>query len=200
MATQDNSIQTFKFAEGVTVRSTLDENGSPWFVATDVCAALGLSNTPKSLQRLDDDEKTTLTNSYSRAGNGAQEFNIINESGLYSLILTSRKAEAKRFKKWVTSEVLPSIRKTGGYGMKPSIAHQPSQPVYDPSEFYLIHKSSLDSGACVCTPNHYGTLTTSPILPEAVALLKAARSFVETLKQDGFLMLRPEDVLKKLVM
>lgn len=115
MATQDNSIQSFKFAEGVTVRSTLDENGSPWFVAADVCNALEIRNVSDAMKRLDEDEKTTLSNTEGRAGNGAQAFNIINESGLYSLILTSRKPEAKKFKKWVTSEVLPAIRKNGKY-------------------------------------------------------------------------------------
>jgi prophage antirepressor-like protein len=116
MATQDNSIQTFKFAEGVTVRSILDENNLPWFVAADVCTALGLTNATKALLRLDEDEQTLITIQGKKNGN--DQANIINESGLYSLILTSRKAEAKRFKKWVTAEVLPAIRKNGKYEVK----------------------------------------------------------------------------------
>lgn len=91
---------------------TITRNGEPWFVAADVCDTLGLDDTSKACSRLDDDEKGT--NSIRTLG-GQQEVTIINESGLYSLILTSRKPEAKRFKKWVTSEVLPTIRKTGGY-------------------------------------------------------------------------------------
>ena len=94
-------------------------DGNPWFVAVDVCAALGLDQVTRALDRLDDDEKqvvdfSTLT---TIKGVGNQTLNIINESGLYSLILTSRKPEAKKFKKWVTSEVIPSIRKTGGYSI-----------------------------------------------------------------------------------
>lgn len=101
----------------ITVRS-LERDGQIWFVATDVCKALEISNTPHALKRLDDDEKATIANSDSRHGQGAQNYNIINESGLYSLVLRSRKPEAKQFKKWVTSEVLPSIRKTGKYQLE----------------------------------------------------------------------------------
>ncbi len=114
MAMQDNSIQSFKFADGVSVRSTLDKNGSPWFLAADVCAALEIVNTTNALKRLDEDELTLHT--VKGKTNGNDQASFINESGLYSLILTSRKAEAKRFKKWVTAEVLPAIRKTGSYG------------------------------------------------------------------------------------
>lgn len=90
----------------------ITKDGEPWFVAADVCAALTIGNTSMAMERLDDDEKGI--SSIDTLG-GKQEFAIINESGLYNLILGSRKPEAKRFKKWVTSEVLPSIRKTGGY-------------------------------------------------------------------------------------
>jgi len=100
----------------ITVRS-LERDGQIWFVAADVCKALEINNPSQALTRLDSDEKTTLTNNEGRAGQGAQNYNIINESGLYSLILRSRKTEAKQFKKWVTSEVLPSIRKTGSYSL-----------------------------------------------------------------------------------
>jgi prophage antirepressor-like protein len=90
-------------------------DGAPWFVAADVCAALTIRNARDAVSKLDDDEKTTVGNPDARPGEGAQELNIINESGLYSLILTSRKPEAKKFKKWVTAEVLPAIRQTGRY-------------------------------------------------------------------------------------
>jgi prophage antirepressor-like protein len=85
---------------------------APWFVAADVCDALGLDNNRQAVTRLDDDEKGVISND---TPSGTQEMTIINESGLYSLILGSRKPEAKKFKKWVTSEVLPAIRKTGRY-------------------------------------------------------------------------------------
>lgn len=92
---------------------TVDFDGEPWFVAADVCQILALGNVTKALKRLDDDEQALTTiQGLSRGNNQA---NVISESGLYSLALTSRKPEAKRFKKWITSEVLPAIRKTGGY-------------------------------------------------------------------------------------
>ena len=90
----------------------LDKDGELWFVASDVASALEYSHTPHMLRHLDDDEKGVQI--VDTLG-GAQEVSTISESGLYSAILRSRKPEAKRFKKWVTSEVLPAIRKTGSY-------------------------------------------------------------------------------------
>lgn len=94
----------------------IDRDGEPWFVLNEVCKKLGIANPSDAARRLDFDEKSALgiTDPHGRT----QQTTIINESGLYSLILTSRKPEAKRFKKWITSEVLPSIRKTGSYGGK----------------------------------------------------------------------------------
>jgi prophage antirepressor-like protein len=87
--------------------------GEPWFVATDVCAALGYKNSRDAVAtHLDDDEKG-VANGYTLGGN--QSLAIIFESGLYALVLRSRKPEARKFAKWVTSEVLPAIRKTGRY-------------------------------------------------------------------------------------
>jgi len=90
----------------------VERDGEPWFVAADVCRALDVSDTWNALQRLDDDEKGTY--SISTPG-GEQKMNIVNEPGLYSLVLGSRKPEAKAFKRWMTHEVIPTIRKTGGY-------------------------------------------------------------------------------------
>lgn len=106
-----NNMQIFKY-ENNDVR-TVEMNGEPWFVLKDVCGVLGLSNHKVTAQRLDRDEvsQTYLTDSIGRK----QETTVINESGLYSVILRSDKPEAKPFRKWVTSEVLPSIRKNGGY-------------------------------------------------------------------------------------
>ena len=100
----------FEF-EAQPVRVIHEDGGEPWFYAVDVCQTLDLSDTNKALLGLDDDERREHEQ-YS--GSGRKPI-LINESGLYSLILRSRKAEAKRFKKWVTAEVLPSIRKHGRY-------------------------------------------------------------------------------------
>ena len=104
-------LKKFSF-DGYDIRTKVDASGNTWFVAKDVCDVLEIGNTSMSIARLDDDEKGFST--VDTLG-GLQEQAIINESGLYSLILTSRKPEAKRFRKWVTSEVLPSIRKTGRF-------------------------------------------------------------------------------------
>ena len=104
---------------------TLTRDGEPWFVAADVCEALTIAQTASAMRQLDDDEKGVHS---THTLGGPQEVTIINESGLYSLILTSRKPEAKRFKKWVTSEVLPSIRKTGQYAPKAKRTYTKSVP------------------------------------------------------------------------
>lgn len=101
-------VNVFNF-EGAPVRTAI-EKGDPWFCAKDVCDALEIGNTTMVVSKLDPDEVTL-----SLIEGSHRPTNMINESGLYSLILTSRKPEAKRFKKWVTGEVLPSIRKTGSY-------------------------------------------------------------------------------------
>jgi hypothetical protein len=90
----------------------IDRNGEPWFVATDIASVLGYRNTTDMVRMLDDDEKGVHI---VRTLGGDQEATIVSESGLYACILKSRREEAKAFRKWVTSEVLPSIRRTGGY-------------------------------------------------------------------------------------
>ena len=115
-----SNIIPFSF-ENHSVR-TLVINDQPWFVAADVGAILKLSNVRASVALLDDDERGVNT-IYTRSENGVEqgrEVIVISESGLYALILRSRKPEAKRFRKWVTSEVLPSIRKTGAYSANPN--------------------------------------------------------------------------------
>lgn len=91
---------------------TLTKDGEPWFVAKDVCEILELGNASQALSRLDEDEKDVISND---TPGGNQLMLIVNEMGLYSLILGSRKPEAKTFKRWITHEVIPSIRKHGGY-------------------------------------------------------------------------------------
>ena len=100
-------LQTFNF-ENQQVR-TIEVENEPWFVANDVTTILGLSNTTVALQRLDEDERAK----YNLGRQGMT--NIVNEYGLYNLVLASRKPEAKQFKRWITHEVLPTIRKHGAY-------------------------------------------------------------------------------------
>lgn len=116
----NNHIRTFDFKSSAgellaSVRSVLIGQ-APWFFAVDVCQALGLTNPAMALQAVDDEDKTEH-NDY--LGSGRKPM-LVNESGLYTLILKSRKKQAKRFKRWVTAEVLPSIRATGSYSLAPS--------------------------------------------------------------------------------
>lgn len=112
----ENNLQIFKNDQFGEVR-TIMKDGEPWFVAVDVCGALDIGNPSQAISRLDDDEKVTLTTNEGHSGKlgGAQMQNVISESGLYSLVLGSRKPEAKAFKRWITHDVIPTIRKTGGY-------------------------------------------------------------------------------------
>ena len=106
-----NDIQLFSNPEFGAIRA-IDQDGDPWFVAKDVCDALGIANSRDAIARLDDDEKGVgLTDTLG----GSQEMAIVNESGFYNLVLRSRKPEARAFKRWVTHEVIPAIRRTGGY-------------------------------------------------------------------------------------
>lgn len=115
-------ITPFNF--GSNIVRVVSRNNDPWFIANDVCKALGYSNTSKAIaDHLDDDER--YNESLDRGGS----LLLISESGLYALILRSRKPEARKFAKWVTSEVLPTIRKTGSYqsdtqSQRTALAHQ----------------------------------------------------------------------------
>lgn len=115
----NTEIQTFNF-NAVPLRTLTDENGDPWFVAKDVCNILEISNPSDALQSLYDDEKTNLGNSYVWSEPGRRPL-IISEPGLYRLVMRSRKPEAKDFQRWVTHEVLPSIRKHGVYATEATI-------------------------------------------------------------------------------
>lgn len=108
-------VKVFENEEFGKIR-TLDVNGEPYFVGKDIATILGYSNPSKAIiDRVDDDDK--LSSQFSNSGQ-ARAMTIINESGLYSLILSSKLPSAKKFKRWVTSEVLPSIRKTGTYSIQ----------------------------------------------------------------------------------
>lgn len=125
MKTQ-SQLSTFNF-ESNSIR-TLAINNEPWFVAVDICRALNLSSPSMAIANLDDDEKYTLslTEGIEGVGKQVQELNLVSESGMYTLILRCRDAVKKgsiphRFRKWVTAEVLPTIRKTGKYESKTSV-------------------------------------------------------------------------------
>lgn len=119
IAKAQNDFTIFKFGDSE-IR-VINRCGEPWFVAKDVCDALTLTNSRKALTALDDDEKG-VTLSYTLGGE--QNLSIVSESGMYTLVLRCRDAVNKgsvphKFRKWVTAEVLPSIRKTGSYGNTP---------------------------------------------------------------------------------
>lgn len=108
----NNEIQRFEF-KGASLRTLTDEAGEPWFVAKDVCDVLGYTNASKAISdHVDSEDKL---NNESLSSLGQRGGWLVNESGLYSLVLSSKLPTAKEFKRWVTHEVLPSIRRTGGY-------------------------------------------------------------------------------------
>ena len=109
-----NELQIFENKQFGQVRAIM-KDGEPWFVAADVCKALEVGNPSQALTRLDDDEKFTTIISNDGAASGISSLAFVNEPGLYTLVLGSRKREAKSFKRWVTHDVVPSIRKTGAY-------------------------------------------------------------------------------------
>lgn len=109
------SVMPFPFDGGHTVRA-MDRDNEPWFVAKDVCDILGLGNITEALRNLDDDERNYFRISeVNTRERGNPDMIIINESGLYNLIFRSNKPEARAFRKWVTAEVLPEIRRRGHY-------------------------------------------------------------------------------------
>jgi prophage antirepressor-like protein len=110
----ENALSVLDFNyETRNVRVVKDENNEPWFVAKDVCAVLGQQNSRDIIAKvLDDDEKGVYKVD---TPGGPQEMGVVSESGLYTLILRSNKPKAKKFRKWITSEVLPEIRRTGSY-------------------------------------------------------------------------------------
>ena len=132
----DNKLVTFENAAFGKIR-TLTIDGEPWFVAADVCKALELGNPSMTVERLDANEKGI--SSIDTLG-GKQRMAIINEPGLYSVILCSRKPEAKAFKRWITHEVIPAIRKYGGYMTKSLL----EQVLENPNLIYEFARRMLE--------------------------------------------------------
>ena len=116
---------------------TVEKDGEAWFVLKDVCQALTINNVSDVAKRLDDDEKDDI-DCVDVTGR-SQQFMAVSESGLYSAIMRSAKPEAKRFKKWVTSEVLPSIRKHGHYSSRPDSVALPQTPM----EMFLLAADAI---------------------------------------------------------
>ena len=110
-----SQIQCFENSMFGRVR-VIERDGEPWFVAKDVCECLGIANPRDAVSRLDDDEKGV---GKADTLGGSQDVALVSESGLYALIMRSNKPDAKAFRKWVTAEVLPSIRKNGVYALAP---------------------------------------------------------------------------------
>ena len=151
-----NEVQVFESADFGKVR-TIVVKDEPWFVASDVCESLGLSNPTVSVNRLDEDERSKFN--LGRQG----EVNMVNEYGLYNLILSSRKKEAKRFKRWITHEVIPSIRKTGSYNTIPK----------ERSEFKEQELKARMLNARVRESNQYLKIAAQIDIPEYRYILQA---------------------------
>lgn len=136
----ENKLTIFENSDFGQIR-TVCINGDPWFAASDVCRALDIGNTFMALERLDSDEKMTLslTDSHKEQRGGAQKLNFINEPGLYALVLKSRKPEARAFRRWIVHDVVPSIRKYGGY-MTDSLLQQIKE---SPEILYIFAESLL---------------------------------------------------------
>ena len=146
-----NPFELFKHPKFGEIRVILlnDEPFKPWFVAVDVCRALEIKNPTMALERLEDDEKMTLslsemtlssTEGHSSKRGGARFLNIINEPGFYRLVFASRKKEALEFQRWVYHEVLPSIRKTGSYSLTNEITPAVVKKI-DLARVYLLRLS-----------------------------------------------------------
>lgn len=164
-------LQIFRSEDFGSVR-TLYRGGEPWFVAADVCRALEIGNPRQAITRLDDDEITTviLTDAGADGRMIPHKTNIINEFGLYNLILGSRKPEAKAFKRWITHEVIPAIRRDGEYHALPQ-EETDDLPLTDTRREYLhaarsIAMASSQSLPLVRTLLQRAGIDTAPALPQ----------------------------------
>lgn len=189
------AIIPFTFNE--TEVRTLNRGGEPWFVLTDVCKVLEIRNPSDAAGRLDDDEKSTLAITEGGNFNGLGAIGampiVINESGLYSLVLTSRKPEAKRFKKWITREVIPAIRRTGAYTAPLSREQQVAQALLLSQQ--ILHEK--EQQIAVLAPkaevhdriaNADGSLT---VTEAAKTLAVPPKRLFDWLKQNGWIYRRP---------
>lgn len=171
-----NDIQIFKNPEFGEIR-TIEQDGEPWLVGKDVAQALGYQNGSRDINRHVDEDDRSVTEIMTVLGK--RNFVIINESGLYSLVLGSKLPTAKKFKRWVTSEVLPSIRKTGGY-----IAGQESMSDSElMAKALLVAKRQIDAKTA-----QIEEMTPKAVFADAVAASKTSiliGELAKILRQNG---------------
>ena len=188
-----NELKVFENEEFGQVRTVIKKD-EPWFVASDICRALDLSNPSVAVSRLDEDERTK----FNLGRQGAT--NCVNEFGLYSLILASRKPNAKKFKRWITHEVLPSIRKTGGYIQ---VKDDDSNEEILSKALLIAQKTIEERNARIqemkpkeLFANAVSTSETTILIGELAKILKGngmdigQNRLFERLRQDGFLIKR----------
>lgn len=130
-------VQVFSSEQFGSIRASLSSDGQPWFVAKDVCDSLGIGKYRDALSRLDDDERGSLL--VDTLG-GPQTVGTVSEAGFYKLVMRSRKPEAKAFQRWVTHEVLPAIRRTGGY----MVASQDETPEQIMARAVLVAQDTIE--------------------------------------------------------
>ena len=136
----------------------ISQDNQQWFAAADVCTALGIKNHRDSLMHLDDDEMGVVS---SDTLGGSQNISVVNESGLYALVLRSRKPEARKFAKWVTSEVLPSIRQTGGYAKQPDVRRMQHARQLAHAATLQVYQAVFDAAMQGDEPAHFTRLLLS---------------------------------------
>jgi anti-repressor protein len=188
-----NELKVFENEEFGQMRTVIKKD-EPWFVASDICKALDLSNPSVAVSRLDEDERTK----FNLGRQGAT--NCVNEFGLYSLILASRKPNAKKFKRWITHEVLPSIRKTGGYIQ---VKDDDSNEEILSKALLIAQKTIEERNARIqemkpkeLFANAVSTSETTILIGELAKILKGngmdigQNRLFERLRQDGFLIKR----------
>lgn len=157
-----SEVSVFHFDSFNSVR-VLTVEGEPWFNANDVCEVLKMGNSRQALDTHVDDDDVQKLDTIDSLGR-SQLANHVNESGLYALILGSKKPEAKKFKKWVTSEVIPSIRKTGSYSLPTNEVELPSQRIQTTAD-WLIRNNHLHGTERANVVRHVVSLTAPELLP-----------------------------------
>lgn len=181
----------FSFDSSIQIR-TFTINGEPWFVALDVCNALGISNNRDALLKLDDDEKDTVGLTDSQPGAGPQSISVVSEPGLYTLILRCRDATKKgsipyRFRKWVTGEVLPQIRQTGRYvreELSPADKAQKVVASFMPAILEAMKSEDKQEYSCPLKPG-YRELIHSPEGVAGLAEHSLLMNLLNQMQEDG---------------
>ena len=175
----DNEIQLFHSDQFGDVRA-LSVDGEPWFVAKDVCDSLCLGNVGQALSRLDEDEKSSVILNDGTPGNPNKL--VVNEAGLYTLVLSSRKPESHAFKRWVTHEVLPAIRRTGGYMV--ALDETPEQTM---ARALLIAQETIDRSNRAL---RFEQERNAALLEENGKLVPKAQFYDNLMDSDGLLSVR----------